>query len=147
MAALLPDAKAASLAARRLKLSNAQQDRLVAALGSEPAITSWMSPKAARRGVYLAGPLAFADRVKLAWAGAEKPASSQWLGLLAIGQTWRAPALPVGGEDAAGLGVPRGPKVGEVLREVEAWWIDQDFPEDRAAAIEQLKAVVQGLGG
>ena len=147
LAALLPDAHAASKAARRLRLSNAQHDRMVAALATEPAIASWMSPKAARRGIYLNGPLAFPDRVKLAWADTENTAAApQWLGLLAIGQAWRPPALPVNGEDAAGLGVPRGPKVGQVLREVEAWWIDQDFPNDRAAAIEQLRAVAQGLG-
>jgi poly(A) polymerase len=146
LAALMPDATAASKAARRLRLSNAQHDRIVAALATEPPVTSWMSPKAARRGVYLNGPLAFPDRVKLAWAASENAAATpQWLGLLAIGQAWRAPALPVNGEDAAGLGVPRGPKVGQVLREVEAWWIDQDFPDDRAAAIEQLRAVAQGL--
>jgi poly(A) polymerase len=146
LAALMPDAATASKAARRLRLSNAQHDRIVAALAAEPPITSWMSPKAARRGVYLNGALAFPDRVKLAWAGSENAAATpQWLGLLAISQAWRAPALPVNGEDAAGLGVPRGPKVGQVLREVEAWWIDQDFPDDRAAAIEQLRAVAQGL--
>src|SRR5205814_347477 len=99
LAALLPDADAASKAARRLRLSNAQHDRIVAALATEPAIASWMSPKAARRGVYLNGPLAFPDRVKLAWAASENSAAAtQWLGLLAIGQAWRAPALPVNGE-------------------------------------------------
>jgi poly(A) polymerase len=146
-AALMPDAASGSAAARRLRFSNAQHDRIAAALGVEPAVTSYMSPKAARRAVYLLGAQAFADRVKLAWAAsANTAATPQWLGLLAIGQAWTPPVLPVGGEDAAGLGVPRGPKIGAVLKEVEAWWIDQDFPPDRAAAIEQLRAVVQGLG-
>ena len=83
LAALMPNAGAASAMARRLRLSNAQHDRIVAALGSEPVITSYMSPKAARRAVYLAGPLAFPDRVKLAWAASEKSAAAtQWLGSL-----------------------------------------------------------------
>jgi len=42
-------------------------------------------------------------------------------------------------------GVPKGPLVGEVMREVEAWWIDNDFPTDKLALIERLKAVAQGL--
>lgn len=148
LAALIPNAGLAPAAVKRLRLSNAQQDRIIAALGTEPAITSWMSPKAARRAVYLAKAAPFVDRVKLAWAASEHtPAATQWLGLLAIGQAWTAPVLPVSGEDAVSAGVARGPQVGAVLREVEAWWIDQDFPDDRLGAIEQLRAVVQGLAG
>ena len=41
------------------------------------------------------------------------------------------------------------PRVGEhneeVRREVEDWWIDMDFTDDKLAAIERLKAVAQGL--
>jgi poly(A) polymerase len=43
-------------------------------------------------------------------------------------------------------GVPMGPLVGEVMREVEAWWVDNDFPADKLAIIERLKAVAQGIG-
>ena len=42
-------------------------------------------------------------------------------------------------------GVPRGPMVGQVLREIEDWWIDLDFIEDRMAAVERLKSVAQGM--
>jgi poly(A) polymerase len=42
-------------------------------------------------------------------------------------------------------GTPKGPLVGQVLREVEDWWIDHDFIDDKLSAIEKLKAVVQGL--
>jgi poly(A) polymerase len=41
--------------------------------------------------------------------------------------------------------VPAGPKVGVVMREVEAWWIDADFPDDKLSIIERLKAVAQGM--
>jgi poly(A) polymerase len=33
--------------------------------------------------------------------------------------------------------------VGRVLAEVEAWWIDSDFTEDRLSLAERLKAIVQ----
>jgi hypothetical protein len=36
--------------------------------------------------------------------------------------------------------------VGEALREVETWWVDQDFPDDPAAIAARLQAVVQGTG-
>ena len=32
-----------------------------------------------------------------------------------------------------------------VLREVEAWWIDHDFIDDKLSAVERLKAVAQGM--
>jgi poly(A) polymerase len=35
--------------------------------------------------------------------------------------------------------------VGAVLREVEAWWIDNDFVSDKLSVIEALKAVAQGM--
>ena len=33
----------------------------------------------------------------------------------------------------------------EIRHEVEEWWIDLDFTDDKMAAVERLKAVVQGL--
>ncbi len=42
-------------------------------------------------------------------------------------------------------GVPAGPKIGLIMREVEDWWIDADFPDDKLSVIERLKAVAQGL--
>ncbi len=53
--------------------------------------------------------------------------------------------LPLTGEEILKAGVPKGPMVGEVMREVEIWWIDQDFIEDKFSAIERLKAVAQGM--
>jgi poly(A) polymerase len=32
-----------------------------------------------------------------------------------------------------------------VLREVERWWIDADFPDDKLSIVERLKAVAQAL--
>ena len=55
--------------------------------------------------------------------------------------------MPVTGADVTAAGVAPGPMVGEVLREVEAWWIDQDFTSDRDQALGRLKAVVEGMVG
>jgi poly(A) polymerase len=32
-----------------------------------------------------------------------------------------------------------------VMREVEDWWIDQDFLDDKLSVVERLKAVAQGM--
>jgi poly(A) polymerase len=147
LAALLPDDPAVGAAAgERLKLSNAQRERLEAVLGTEPALTSWMSPRQMRRTAYRLGAQAFCDRVTLAWAASERPAATvQWRALIPMAQSWPRPSLPLTGEEVVAAGVPRGPLVGAVLREVEAWWIDNDFTTDRLSVVERLKSVVQGM--
>jgi poly(A) polymerase len=147
LAALLPDDPAAGQAtAERLRLSNAQRNRLVAALGTEPRIVSWLSPREARRAVYQLGVDAFCDRLMLGWAGSERHAAGmQWRALLPMAQSWPIPTFPLTGQEVIAAGVPEGPMVGEVMREIEAWWIDQDFIDDKLSIVERLKSVAQGM--
>ncbi|WP_411286871.1 CCA tRNA nucleotidyltransferase [Phenylobacterium sp.] len=147
LAALLPDDQlAAGKLAAVLRLSNADRDRIVAALAPTPALKSWMSPREIRRAVYHAGLPAFRDRAKLGWAAAERSAvTPQWRGMIALAEGWTAPAFPITGEDVVKAGVPRGPMVGQVLRELEDWWVDHDFIDDPMSAVEKLKSVAQGM--
>jgi poly(A) polymerase len=147
LAALLPDDRAAVLAAaQRLRLSNAQRDRLAAAVSDDPPLTSWMSPREVRRAIYRLGAQTFKDRVMLGWAAAEREVTTpQWRMLTVYPDTWIAPAFPLTGEEIKAAGVPEGPLHGRVRREVETWWVDMDFTDDKLAAIERLKAVAQGL--
>ncbi len=145
VAAALTDRESAKTLARRLKLSNEERDRLVAALGDDEKITSYMSLREMRRAIYRIGNQAFRDRVMLAWAGAGGEKAQQWRALVAHGQMWTPPKLPLSGDEVMAAGVPAGPKVGVVMREVEDWWIDADFPDDKLSVIERLKAVAQGL--
>jgi len=139
------DEGAARATAERLKLSNAERDRLIAALCRETPV-SWMSPREVRRAIWRVGNQALRDRVMLAWAASSRSAAtSQWRALLPMIDSWKPPAFPLGGDDAMAAGVPEGALVGAVLREVESWWVDHDFPTDRLAAIERLKAVAQGM--
>lgn len=147
LAAMIPDdPKVAQDVAERLRLSNALKDRLVAAAGATPRIVSWMSPRETRRGVYAIGARAFVDRVKLAWAASDRNAAApQWRALIPLAESWTAPTFPLTGEEVIAAGVPKGPLVGQVMREVEDWWIDLDFIDDKLAAVERLKAVAQGM--
>jgi poly(A) polymerase len=143
LAALLPDDQAeAARSAERLRLSNAERDRLAAALAPAPQILPGLSPPAARVWIYRLGRQAFRDRTKLNWAAAGGGSPEAWRALLAIAEGWSPPALPVGGADVLAAGAPKGPKVGEALRAIEAWWIEGDFTADRAAALARLKELV-----
>jgi poly(A) polymerase len=147
LAALLPDDQvAAARLAERLRLSNADRDRICAALAPGPRLKSWISPREIRREVWRIGKPAFRDRAKLTWALAPSTATThQWRGMIALGEGWERPTFPLTGDDVIKAGVPKGPMVGQVLAEVEDWWIDHDFLDDPLSAIEKLKAVAQGL--
>ena len=147
LAALLPDDPGTAAAlAERLRLSNARRERLVAALNPEPRLVSWMSPKEIRRLVYRLGAQALCDRVTLSWAASDRPAATtQWRAQLPTAQSWAPPRFPLSGEEVMAAGVAEGPLVGAVMREVEAWWVENDFPTDKLALIERLKAVAQGM--
>jgi poly(A) polymerase len=140
LAALLPDDRERLKAAiARLRLDNATRDRLLAACSDEIAVTAQMSAQAARAAIYRLGGATFADRVKLGQAGAGG-AASDWASLLDVVATWTPPPFPLTGADIKALGVSEGPRVGELRRALEAWWIAQDFVPDRQAALAEMRA-------
>jgi poly(A) polymerase len=141
LSALLPDDDGAVIRmAAHLRASNAQRERLLAALvPATPEVGPALDPRAARVAVYRLGPSAFRDRLKRAWA--EDPATADAArALLDWAEHWRVPRFPLGGADVLAAGAPLGPEVGRLLREVEAWWIEHDFPDDGAQ--DRLKSLV-----
>jgi len=148
LSALLPDDRERAPAAiARLRLANATRDRLLRACSDETVLAPDMTAQAARSAIYRLGHATFADRVKLAWAklawaGAPSREAAAWTDLLTLAQTWTPPPFPLNGADIKALGVSEGPKVGELRRTLEAWWIAQDFAPDRQAALAELRARV-----
>lgn len=152
LAALLQpglSADAVSGVADRLKFSNAERKHLVGMTKPEPAITADMDGPAVRRACHAAGNALVVDRALLAWAGvlaleSHLPAreTAQWTGIINTARAFANPALPVQGRDVMDLGLPSGPKVGDTLKALESWWIDQDFHPDRAACLEHLAKIL-----
>jgi poly(A) polymerase len=52
---------------------------------------------------------------------------------------WQKPAFPLQGGDLLGLGLKPGPKMGEILRTVENWWIDRDFRPSKEECVAEAK--------
>ncbi len=50
--------------------------------------------------------------------------------------------FPINGEDVIALGVGEGPRVGELLAQVEDWWDDGDYAADRDDCLEKLKSLL-----
>ena len=89
-----------------------------------------------RAEIYRLGTTLFIDRLLLA-------GPANWPALLRLAREWTPPELPVGGADVLRLGLKPGPKVGELLTEVERWWIAGDFTADRAACLAELERLAQ----
>jgi poly(A) polymerase len=120
--------------ADRLRLANDERARLDRAAERVPELGPATPEPAARAYLYAAGSTAFRDRVLIAWArSSDTPASEAWRHRLALPQRWSPPRFPIGGADVLALGVPAGPRVGEMLRALEAWWIAGDFAADESA--------------
>ncbi len=136
--------EAAASAAKRLRLSNADRDRLAAMHADQTKIVCYLSMREVRRALYGMGLQLFKDRVMLGWADDGKTTNAfQWRALLAMADTWERPEIPLSGSMIKAAGVPEGPEIGRVRAEVEEWWIDSDFTDDEFSIIERLKAVVQ----
>ncbi|NBC33089.1 MAG: CCA tRNA nucleotidyltransferase [Alphaproteobacteria bacterium] len=123
--------------AERIRLSNAERERLTALVARSEAVTPDMGGHDLRRLAYRFGRARAEDLVLLAWAAA--PAAPGFAPLLAEARRWQPPAFPLKGHDVLALGVPPGPHVGRLLAAVEDWWIAGDFSADREACLAQLR--------
>jgi poly(A) polymerase len=140
------DGAGAKAVAQRLRLSNADADRLEALAGRAEGLGPAADAKAVRRRIYRLGADIFRDLTLIEWAGAKAAdgdladaASDGYRAQLATAAGWIAPTLPVGGEDVLALGVDAGPEVGALLARIEAWWQDDDFAPDREACLKKLR--------
>ena len=143
------DADGASAVAQRLRLSNAQADRLQSL--AAPAVVPTPDQDALDHEKLLRriGPEIFRDLVILGWAAeigaaTRLPAarSAAWRDLLAAAVGWRGREFPLKGRDLVDLGLAPGPRVGEVLGRVETWWEDGGFAADRDACLAKAKDLI-----
>ena len=128
-------ARAVALA-RRLRFANAARDRL-GGLSPPWEIFPPADIAAQRRALYRLGAERYRDIALL--LAAEGAVSRQRLAeLLALARDWTPPAFPISGRDVTALGIPPGPRVGELLDAVREWWEAGDFGADREACLAQL---------
>ncbi len=141
LAALISGGDAADAArsiAIRWQLASADAARLAALVHDLN-----LDPAGQRRLLYRLGAEGFRDRVFLAWADERRSEDeAAWGAMLETAEEWQTPTFPVTGADVLARSVPEGPEVGQLLRAVEDWWIEQDFAPDRTALLEKLDALV-----
>lgn len=128
----------------RLRFSTRAFERLTAMVQN----TTWPASDASEHDtkihLYRHGPEAYCDAVLLAWArsGAD-PDNTSWLRHVNLVEHWQIPKFPFAGSDVLALGLDPGPKVGQILSQLETWWISEGFPDDPERLKQQLLALAR----
>jgi len=137
-----PDSRAESLAGR-LRLTSTERSRLqmmAAPRGLYPSL----SQTGRRAALYALGHEDYRDHVLLNWmASGDEAGDANWRVLFELSDYWSPPDFPVKGADVVSRGVPRGPQVGLILRNLERWWIGAGFPVDLEEIDAQLDEFIK----
>lgn len=120
-----------------LRLSRAEAQQLTALSFAADTVGDHPDAAAIRRMVYHYGNDMALSLLLLTAARAGRDFED----LYEVTQSFRPPRFPLEGNDVLKMGVPAGPQVGEKLRAVEKWWINEDFAPGRTACLEKLRAV------
>jgi len=125
--------------AETLKLSNVERDRLLAVTAPRPDFAV-QDPRLVRRQIYDLGNALALDLLLVDWSAPE----SDWQRAFEIVRDWARPDFALKGRDAAALGVPAGPEIGRLLKDVEEWWVAGDFAADREHCLAELRRRIGG---
>lgn len=119
---------------QRLRLFNAEQERLASIADRWWRVSPALGEAGARELLYRLGPERYLDRLLVAWARAPQGASDPaWSALAALPKRWTAPRFPLRSADFVARGVTKGPALGAALRGAEEVWVAAGFPQDQLA--------------
>jgi poly(A) polymerase len=123
---------------QKLRLANAEHERLASMAEHWRQISPAAGEQVARALLYRLRAQLYADRVLLAWARSPATAHDQaWHALARLPQHWNAPVFPLQAADFISRGVEKGPALGAALTAAEEAWVAAGFPEDP----EELDAI------
>lgn len=151
--ALLPlgDVGRVETLAARLKLSNAERERMAKTMNAHSVLATAdiSSPTALRAVLYDQGERTVRDLLILQAADSMDidPEAALPEGLADrvtrtwnLADMWQKPSLPVSGKDLIARGVEPGPTLGEALKIMEGAWVASDFEMTREDLLEVLKS-------
>ena len=123
-------------------LSNLEKDTLLNLTNINESILSYMSMQEMRAHLYRLGQSNFINQILLRWCNDRNDKNNiNWRTLLEISRSWIKPEFNIQASDIMNMGIPEGPRIGEIMKELEEWWINNDFIDDKFSLIERLKAI------
>ena len=129
---------------KKLPLSKSDSTDLLKLSTLNKKIVSYMSMKEVRYLLYLLGRDGFQKQILVNWAkDTNNKNEVNWRSLYEVAQSWEKPSFALTAKDVINMGISQGPMVGAILKEVEDWWAENDFIDDKFSLIERLKAIVQ----
>jgi tRNA nucleotidyltransferase/poly(A) polymerase len=127
----------------RMRLANAVRDRMLALLMAARSLPPVLTERDARRGLYSSGVSVWPAAVSLGFAWRSGTADmSDWRAFYSLPDRWSPPRFPLTGRDVARAGMARGPAIGDVLRSIESWWVEQDFAPSEGVLHARLQQIV-----
>lgn len=147
MAMVPPQEERITTLAERLKLSNAERDRLLA-FAFNAAPSAEMTDKALKEWLYRQGRPAVLDRLRLSLASARGRAgggdaalveAGRFAAMIETAENWPIPQFPLRGADLLEAGIPAGPQIGERLKTAEDRWVDSDFQLTRDELLAEAR--------
>lgn len=142
VALLQTDVRGAASVADRLRMSRAERARTTS-LVERRNVELGSTVAGIRRAIYENGRERYLDLCLLRAASDVDHAALERRWIQA--REWTPPSFPLAGADVLALGVSRGPAVGELLAEVERWWVERGFIDDRAACLQRLEIAARNL--
>lgn len=128
----------------RLRLSNAEDVRLISMARMSPQVSVAMKETQASELLYRIKPEPYVDCVLFAWARAGDGVDvTAWRGLSMLPHRWTAPEFPLRASDFIVRGVPKGPALGKALAAAEVGWIAKGFPNDAATLAKIADAALK----
>ncbi len=129
---------------KKLPLSKSDSTDLLKLSTLNKKIVSYMSMKEVRYLLYLLDRDGFQKQILINWAkDTNNKNEVNWRSLYEVAQSWEKPSFALTAKDVINMGISQGPMVGDILKEVEEWWAENDFIDDKFSLIERLKAIVQ----
>lgn len=124
--------------AKALRLSRDQKQYLQKCVGRLEAYPS--SEKTIYRNLYQDGVELFEDLTRLKLALRPLGSTPSILAeALKISASWKRPGFPLKGKDLIEVGLKPGFQLGNLLKECENWWIDQNFLPDKDACLQWVR--------
>ncbi|TPK71440.1 CCA tRNA nucleotidyltransferase [Mesorhizobium sp. B2-4-15] len=146
-----PDATRMKTLAERLRLSTGEADRL-RHWAVATAVASRTTEGELAKRLYRGDRQGFVDRLRLALASVRMRAAEDndalleaggFSRLLAFALKWEKPLFPLKGADLTALGATPGPKLGEILKNLEAEWIEAGFALDRGELLDRAAKALE----